>query len=198
MAGVIRREKFCSSPPFSFTDLEGQARTVLERADEQARQIVRQAQEQGQQLVEQAKQQACQTGLEEGRRDGLRQMQTEAREAVFQETRERMDRLAQALTTGLAEFEQNKRRLIGMAEAGLIDLALAIARRVCKLLVETSPEAARANARHLLEAVEHDGDLELRVNPAEYDALREVAGEVLRCGDEHGRHQPTGRVGRVA
>jgi flagellar assembly protein FliH len=63
-------------------------------------------------------------------------------------------------------------------------LALAIARRVCKLPVETAPEAARANARHLLEAVQHDGDLELRVNPADCDTLRDVAAEVLRCGDE--------------
>jgi len=184
MAGVIGRENFCSSQPFSFADLEGQARAVLERADEQARQIVRQAQEHGRRLAEQARQQAHQAGLEEGRRDGLRQIRTEAREAVLQEERERVDRLVQTLTTGLTEFERSKRRLIGVAEAGLIELALAIARRVCKLLVETSPEAARANARHLLKAVQHDGDLELRVNSADYDTLRDVAAEVLRCGDE--------------
>ena len=184
MAGVIGRENFCSSQPFSFADLEGQARAVLERADEQARQIVRQAQEHGRQLAEQARQQAHQAGLEEGRREGLRQIRTEVRETVLQEERERVDRLVQMLTTGLAEFERNKRRLIGVAEAGLIELALAIAQRVCKLLVETSPEAARANARHLLKAVQHDGDLELRVNPADYDTLRDVAAEVLRCGDE--------------
>ena len=140
MAGVIGRENFCSGQPFSFADLEGQARAVLERADEQARQIVRQAQEHGRQLAEQARQQAHQAGLEEGRREGQRQIRTEAREAILQEERERVDRLVQALTTGLAEFERNKRRLIGVAEAGVIELALAIARRVCKLLVETSPQ----------------------------------------------------------
>jgi len=184
MAGVIRRENFCSSPPFSFADLEGQAQAVLERADEQARQIVRRAQEHGRQLAEQARQQAHQAGLEEGRREGLQQIRTEAREAVLQETRERVDRLVHALTTGLTEFERDKRRLIGVAEVGLIELALAIARRVCKLLVETSPAAARANARYLLEAVRHDGDLELRVSPSDYDTLRDVAAEVLRCADE--------------
>jgi flagellar assembly protein FliH len=184
VAGVIRRENFCSSPPFSFADLEGQARAVRERAEEQARQIVREAEKHGRQLAEQARQQGHQVGLEEGRREGLRQIRAEAREHVLQETRERMDRLVQALTTGLTEFEQNKRRLIGVAEAGLIELALAIARRVCKLLVETSPEAVRANAQHLLKAVRHDGDLELRVNPADYDTLRDVAAEVLRCGEE--------------
>jgi flagellar assembly protein FliH len=184
MAGVIGRQNFCSGQPFSFADLEGQARAVLARADEQAQQILRQAQADGRQQAEQAAQQAHATGLEEGRREGQRQIRIEARAAIVEEERERVGRLVQALTTGLAEFERNKRRLIGVAEAGLIELALAIARRVCKLLVEGSPEAARANARHVLKAVEHDGDLELRVNPADHDTLREVAGEVLRCGAE--------------
>jgi flagellar assembly protein FliH len=160
--------------------LEREARRMQDRADAEARQIVQQAQAHARQLAEQAGRDGYQTGLAEGRQTGLRQIRAEAHETVLRETRERLDQLLKALTAGLAEFERSKRRLLGLAEAGLIELAAAIARRVCKLAVQGSADAARANARYLLDAVQHTGDLELRVNPAEYESLRGVAAEVLQ------------------
>jgi flagellar assembly protein FliH len=177
---VIRRETYCSRPPFSFGDIERQARLVLDRADQQGREILRKARARGREDAEQARQEGYQAGLAEGRQDGLRQARAEAYQAALQEARQRLDQLAQALAAGLSEFESGKRRLTGLAEAGLIELALAIARRVCKLAVEISPEVARANARFLLESVQHDGDLELRVSPTEYETLRDVAAKVLQ------------------
>ncbi|MBU0639929.1 MAG: hypothetical protein KKB50_13755 [Planctomycetes bacterium] len=179
MAGVIRQEEGSSAAIFSFQDLEEQARAVLRRAEQQAQQIVAQADIRAQQVVEQRGQEARQRGLEEGRNAGLAQIQAEARQTVFAEQRERLSELASALTAGLSEFDQKKCRLIALAEAEMIELALAIARRVCKLHVADSSEAARANARHLLELVCHDEDIELHVHPAEHEALRDVATEFL-------------------
>jgi flagellar assembly protein FliH len=180
VASVLRRASSSGPSSFSFADLEREARQMHDRADAEARQIVQQAQAHAREIAEQAGQDGYRTGLAEGHQAGLRQIRAEAHEAVLRETRERLDQLLQALTAGLAEFERSKRRLISLAEAGLIELAVSIAQRVCKLAVQGSANAAWANARYLLEAVQHTEDLELRVNPAEYELLRDVAADVLQ------------------
>jgi flagellar assembly protein FliH len=179
VAGVLRREKFSSKSAFSFEDLEGKARAVLDEAREQARRIVAQAVEEGRRRAAQLEQEAYPRGLEEGRHRGFEQAHADAAEAALQQARQDLAQLAQALAGGLDAFEQSKRRLLATAECGLLKLALAIARRVCKHDVGAASAAARANVRALLEMVKHEGDLELHLNPAECDALRQAVPELL-------------------
>ena len=164
---------------FSFTDLEQQGRQILEKAQEQAREIVRNAELRGQEVLEQQKQAGYQAGLEKGRAAGLEQILAEARTTAIQEARENVAKLVQALSAALDEFEQNKRALITTAELGLIELALRIARRVCKLEAGASTATARANALALLEMVQHVADPALHINPAEHEQLNELAPELL-------------------
>ena len=178
MAGVLRREDFCSEPTFSFQELEAEGRAIVERAREQARQIVAGAEQQGRERGAQLAAEARRRGLEEGRRAGHEQALREARQSALQEAREDLGRLSRALSEGLTAFEENKRRLLATAECGLIELALAVARRVCKHDVGGSSAAALANARALLEMVKHEADVELHLNPAECDALRSAAAEL--------------------
>lgn len=178
MAGVLRRERLSSRPAFSFQDLESKARALLDQAHAQARQIVAQAEEQGRRRGQQLEQEAHTRGLEQGRAAGVEQARNEAAQTALEEARQDLARLSQALGDGLAAFEESRRRLLANAERGLIELSLAIARRVCKHDVGSSSDAARANVRALLEMVEHDGDLQLHVNPADGDALSQALPEL--------------------
>jgi len=179
VGGVLRHEKFSSRPVFSFEDLEGKARAVLAQAHEQARQIVAQAEEQGRRRAAQLEQEGRPRGLEEGRRLGFAQARAEAAEVALQEARQDLGQLAEALSEGLRTFEESKRRLLATAESGLLELALAIARRVCRHDVGASSATARANVRALLEMVKHENDLEVHLNPAECEALREAVPELI-------------------
>jgi flagellar assembly protein FliH len=60
----------------------------------------------------------------------------------------------------------------------MLELALAIARQVCKHDAGTSSEAARANAAALLKMVKHESDLVLHLNPADYETLQRAAPEL--------------------
>ena len=133
MAGVIRKEQFESVRAFSFADLEAQGRQILDRAEARARQMLQQAQQEAEQLKQQARQAGHQTGLAEGRAAGLKQIRAETHQQAVEDARDEVNALVQALTVSLAEFEQSKRGLLAAAESGLIELALSIARRVCKL-----------------------------------------------------------------
>ncbi len=180
MAGVIRRETASASGSFSFDDLERRGRETIARAEEQARRIVADAKALAQEHAEVRRREAYEKGLAEGRVAGLLQIGEEARRAARDAACAEMTRLTEALGTGLAEFERQKRGLIASAESGLIELAVAIARRVCKIRVEGSADAARANARALLEMVRHGSDLELRVSSAEHELLRDIAADFVQ------------------
>ena len=183
MAGVLRREKFCSSPAFSFQDLEGEARSIVDEARREARRIVAEAEEQGRRRVAQLEREAIPRAHEQGRREAFEQAREEAARVAIEEARENYSQLCQALTTGLELFESNKRRLLATAERGVLELALAISRRVCKHDVATSSEAARANAAALLEMVQHESDLALHLNPADHQTLRTAASETIAAAD---------------
>jgi len=179
VAGVLRREKFCSSPAFSFKDLEGQARSLLDEARAQARQILAEAEQQARRRAIQLEREAAPRGREQGRREAFEQAREEAARVAREEARQDYTKLCQALTAGLAAFDQNKRRLLATAESGMLELALAIARRVCKHDVGASSDTARDNAAALLEMVKHESDLALHLNPADHETLRTAVPELL-------------------
>ena len=179
MAGVIRKEQLTDARPFSFADLEEQGRQIIQHAQAQAEQILQNSRAEDRRLSEEHRQAGYQAGLTAGRTEGLEQIRAEAHANAVREARDETALLLRSLSRALEEFEQCKRNLVAAAESGLIELALAIARRVCKLTIGTSHDAVRANARTLLEMVQHADDAELHFNPAEYELLREMGPDLL-------------------
>jgi flagellar assembly protein FliH len=184
MATVIRGGKTALGQTFSFADVNVHAERMLAQAQAQAQALIAQARVEAERQTHELHTSAFNRGLAEGREEA----RTAAREAALAEARQRLDHVIVALTAGLDEFEQQKRRLLAIAESGVIELALAIARRVCKTLAGQSTEPARANARRLLDTARHEGDLELLVNPAEAESLKDVAADFIA---------QTGRLGHV-
>lgn len=198
MGAVIRRESGSSASAFSFQDVEREARTILTRARAQANQLLLAAEAQAQQLADARRAEAVQQGLAEGRQLGMEQIRQAARQAAVQAARAELERLKGALQAALTEYEARRHGLIAQAESGLIVLAAAIARRVCKLCVEASTEATRANVRALLEMVRHCDDVEIHLNPAEHELLAEILPDLVRgvAGLEHVTLKPDAAVAR--
>ncbi len=198
MSSVIRREDVPRAPTFSFQDLERLAADILEQAHAQARTIISAAHQQSQSVAERHKNEGRKVGLAAGRKAGLEEIRREARAATMQAAQADLDHLKRALASGLDEYEQGKRSLLAAAESGLIELALAIAQRVCKIMVNDSCEPARANARALLELVKHHGDIQLLVNPADHELLQDVAADFVQSigGLQHASITPDAGVDR--
>jgi flagellar assembly protein FliH len=178
MAAVIRRENLTSSRRFSFQDMEREAGAIIARAQAAAEQLmadtrrqIAEAQERAERQAEVRQHEAREQGLTRGHHDGFEAAKQEARAAAIEAARDELRQLTQALRAALGEFERNKHGLLAVAEAGLIELAVAIARRVCKTLAEAGPESAQANARVLLELVRNQHDLQVRLHPADHELL---------------------------
>ena len=181
MGGVIRREDVRGSPAFSFPDVERQAAEIIARANAEAARLMaegrRLADDVERRLRAESEEQrraGYQAGLTQGRAEGSAQVQREARQAAVAAAQAELQRLTDALRSGLAEYERNRRGLIATAESGLVELAVAVARRVCKTWAAASVAPARANVRAVLELVKHHDDLELHLHPDEIELLREV------------------------
>jgi flagellar biosynthesis/type III secretory pathway protein FliH len=185
---------------FSFADLERQAREILARARAEASRLLSDAEARAEQVALKRHAEGYQRGLTEGRRRGLEEVRREARQAAVQAAQAELKKLSGALTTGLAEYERQRHGLIAQAESGLIELALAIARRVCKVHMDASIEPVRANIRALLEMVAPHADCALRVSPADYERLAEVLPALIQrtAQFEHVTLQPDPAVARGA
>jgi flagellar assembly protein FliH len=185
MATVIRGGKATLGQTFSFEDVARRAQEIIGHAQAQAQTILAQAHSEAQRRGVEEQRAARARGLAEGRAEARAQ----ARAAAVAEARQSISDLTTALATGWQQFEDQKRRLLAIAETGVIELALAIARRVCKTHVGQATEPACANARHLLDLAKNEGDLELHVHPAEAESLNEVARQFV---------EQTGHLAHVA
>lgn len=177
MSGMIRREEISSPKHFTFRDVEKQAAEIIQRARRQAEGIVEKAEQQSRQVNEAHKQEGYAVGLAEGREAGMVEIRKEARQSVVDAARKELEHLEASLQAALREYERKKRGLLASAESGLIELAMSIARRVCRISAERSSEPARESVRSLLELVKHEQDIVLHVNPDEEEMLRDVAAD---------------------
>lgn len=180
MARVIHREAFMSPKPYSLRDVKSQADGMIEQARNQAKAILRNAREQADRVFEQRKAKGHREGFDEGRAAGLDSLDQQTRRAAAEAAHGKMNDLTGALTEALTAFDAQKLRMLAAAESGLIELACAIARRVCKAVPNFSLEAARANVRTVLEMAKHEHDVRLHVHPADLEGLREYAADL--CG----------------
>jgi flagellar biosynthesis/type III secretory pathway protein FliH len=112
---------------------------------------------------------AFRRGIEEGGRVARRVVEAELRHQVV------------ALHAGLAELRTQRDGMLAGAEGVIVELALAIARRVLRDALEVNPAHVTALARSGLAAVSGASELRLRAHP---DDLSFIAGST-RSPDAH-------------
>ncbi len=202
MGNIIRRDRAGNAQGFSFVDVEAQAEAIVSKAMVRAQKLLDDAAGRVHEVTEQHRREGYERGLAEGREAGYAAAKDEAREAAMRAAEAELNKLTEALTTGLEEYERSKRHLLAQAEAGLIHLGMTIGERVCKVVLSDTHESVKGNARALVEMIEHHGDLELQVHPAEEELLNTVATKLAQqfahLGHVHIRANPTvGRGGCV-
>jgi flagellar assembly protein FliH len=169
--GVIKQGRLSHVPAFSFADVERQANEIISRAKAHAHKIVSESEGHIREVTEQHRHQGYEVGFKEGKVAGFETARQEARETAVQAAEAELKQLIDALTHGLQEYEQRKHTLLAGVEIHWVNLALSVARRVCKHTAEHAPEVVRANAQALLEMARHHGDIELHVNPTEHELV---------------------------
>jgi flagellar assembly protein FliH len=104
----------------------------------------------------------------EAREAGFREGEAAGRRAAEADLRPVAERLARSVE----EIASLRRTLVAQAEAGLLKLSGAVARRVLHREISLDPEALAGIAKAALERVQIDEACRVRAHPAEAQALR--------------------------
>lgn len=174
--GLIKSTNPAATKPvtFSMADIEAQARAMLLRARQQAEQLLAAAQGEGEVLKEELRAQ----GLAEGRTSGLQQGRDEGRKlgeaAALNENKAKFTQLIAALTKASEDLESSRKKLLSEAQQEVVQLSIAIARKVAKTLGENEPSVLQANISDAMKLVVSQADVRIGVNPAQKTVFAEL------------------------
>jgi len=148
------------SPEELLAAARAQAKAILEHAQVQAQAALRQAEQEAAVLQARAREQ----GLAEGRRQGL----DEGKAAAEQANRQ----LALRLVGLSAAAEAEQERLLEAAELQLVELALAIARKIVGEELRITPELVVEVVAHAIDEAKEKGEHTIRLNPEDIALLQ--------------------------
>jgi flagellar assembly protein FliH len=160
--------------PFSMKDVEQQARALLLAARRKAEQLLVAAQEEGEQIRAQAKA----DGFEEGRRaaweEGVQQGTVAGQQQALSEQSRALGEAVAALMEATQQIEQSRAALEAEALQDVVQLSLAVARRVTKRQGELDPLVLQENLRDALRLVVHASDLRVAIHPSQRATLADA------------------------
>ena len=182
MPGVIRRDIPLQTRVLSLDSIEQRAAEITRAAERRAQEMAQESRRAATAAFESEQQRGFQQGLEEGRAAGQEEMRAAAVAAATrlrEEAKRDLDHLIASLEAAIGQIESERRTLLAEAESGLLEVAVAIGRRVCALATRESSAPALPLVRELLSGLRNRVDVELHINPAERDLLEAAASELL-------------------
>ncbi len=124
-------------------DLRRQAETLQREGMATAKQIVEEAVRERERLLHGAREEGFAAGKKEGIEKGLEEGRKEGHAEALKASSRNLNALTEGWARGLGDLEESRERIMHEARADLLRLAVAIAERVTKRVVECHPEATR-------------------------------------------------------
>jgi len=162
-----------SLTPFSMRDIENQAKAIILRARQQAEQLLAGAQAEAELLKQQAHAQGAKEGFVEGLQKGLEKGRTDGHQQALEEHCENLSKLVESVTGMIQEIDASRRQLQSEAVSDVVELAIAIGRRVTKRQGEIDPAVLAANLAEAMKLVVHASDVRIAVHPKQKQTLAE-------------------------
>lgn len=156
------------------TDIEAHARSMLLRANQQAEQLLAAAQAEADAIREQARAE----GLAIGKREGVAQGKTEGAAAgkkeAFEAEKARLTEAFSQLVAMQEAFDAERHRVIAQAEAEVMPLAIAIARKLTRRMGEVDPMVVENNLREAIRLMNGPHDLQVAIHPDQQVLVSEI------------------------
>ncbi len=168
---------------FQLTDVLAEARQLVGEARREAAALRAQADQEAELLRAKARTQGYEQGVLEGREAGREAGRREAFEEARREFAERQASLVAACGELIAQVEAGRAAWAAAARQDLIELALAIARRVARHVGQRDREVVVANLDEAVRLMGRRSDVVIRVNPVDGEAARQFAPTLLEARD---------------
>ena len=178
-ADAVRRGEARGLAPFALTDLLEEARQTLAAARASAEKLIADARSEAIAVREKA----YREGLEEGRARGLAEGReaghSEAFEAARVEFAGQHSRLVSAFTQAVEEIDRCRAGWESAARQDLIELSVAIARRVVGPIGERERGVILKNLEEAVRLTGVRSEVSLLVHPLDAEAARQLAGRFV-------------------
>lgn len=170
-------------------DLRRQAEQLKAQARAEADRIIAEARAEGVTITEAAQRDGYEAGYATGKAEGLEAGRTSGHDEALQSTREAIDRLEAAWLGAARAWELERRDMVLDARESLLELAVAIARRVVKRVPEVEPNVVADQVDAALEHVARPHDAAIRIHPEDRALVEEVMPRLVQAlgGTDHVR-----------
>jgi flagellar assembly protein FliH len=161
--------------PFHFTDMMGEVNQALISARAESARILAQAKAQEDLIRQAASDQGFQAGFAEGMAKGQEQGRAEAFEAATKEFAASQKSLISSCEQIIAQINDKRVAWEAAARQDLVDLAMAIARRVVRHVSDHDRQVVLANMEEAVRLAGKRSEVTIMVNPGDAEAARVFA-----------------------
>ncbi len=175
---------------FNFRDVEVEANELVENARRQSEQLMSRTQTEAKRAAKETCEKAYKEGHAKGLAEGLAQGREQGQKEAFEHGQQEFTRLCketlEALLGSLEQFENDKGRLLWEAEQSMVDLSIAVARKVIKREVNYDRQIVVDNVKAALEMVNHTNDVIVRVNSGDMKYLKDMSASLEAALSKYG------------
>ncbi len=153
------------------SDIEKQAHAIILRAKSQAARILTEAQRIGEESKKEAVEAGRLEGEASGQAAGLEQGRLAGEATALAEQRGTLSQLVQTMTAMLTELDSSRAALESAATTGVLQLAVAIARKVTRRAALSDDSIVTATLADAVQKTVRAADIRVAINPAEKSTL---------------------------
>jgi flagellar assembly protein FliH len=172
--GLIKSTSVPTLSTFSMKDIENHAKAILLRARQQAEQLLAAAQTEAEGIRIAAKAEGLAQGQQEGIALGMTQGAKSGEQQALAENRAQLQQAMAALAAAASALDSNRADLEAAVLADVVQLAIAIARRVTKRQGLLDPSVLSANLQEVMKMVMKAADVRVAIHPSQRKTLDDV------------------------
>lgn len=165
-------------------DLRKQADELLSRARASAQHIIVEAKAEAAQLRSGADKQGHAEGHETGHAEGLEVGRAQGHAQAMAEAKEQLDRLQQSWTAAIESWEADRREMMIDARQSLLELALAVAKKVVHRTPHVKPDAVVDQIHAAIDYVVRPGDITIRIHPDDRAFVAEALPAIVQAAGQ--------------
>ncbi|HSW46294.1 MAG TPA: FliH/SctL family protein [Phycisphaerae bacterium] len=174
---------------FQINDVLREAMQTVAAAREESSRLTEEARRQAEALRQQARKEGYASGLTQGRKEGAEVGRKQAFEAARKEFAEQQASLVAACRQAIDEINARRADWWAAARQDLVDLALAIGRRVARSVGQRERDTVLGNLEEAVKLAGRRSEVTVQVNPADAETARAFAEELMSC-HEHWKLVP--------
>lgn len=162
-------------------DLARQGQALVERAKKDAERIVAEARAERERIMAGAAEQGFKKGYDEGLAKGLKDGEEKGRVSAVSSAKQQIEQTTGSWTRALAEFDAERDRSLRQLHDDVLRLALLIATRVTKRVIQTDPGVAAAQLCKVMETIARPTRLVVSIHPDDRQSLESALPGLLRA-----------------